>query len=417
MFSAGKSRDSVHKNGPPSYGGGDTLKIGWLSGLLLAGMCISTWCDADMSVEKIDGIFAFAESQYRKAVDSLDPADGMPRNGRADGSWRSVKIQDWTSGFFPGCLWYIYEHNREEAWLQVAKKWTAPLEPLKTFNGHHDIGFMVFCSYGNGYRLTKDPQYKEIILAAADALAARFRPKAQTIQSWGNIHEKDVKSFPVIIDNMMNLELLLWAAKNGGSGNLKKIALAHADTTMKNHFRPDGSTYHKLTYDLESGKVLLKQTHQGYADDSMWARGQAWAIYGYTMMYRQTGDKAYLQTADKAAAVYLKRLPEDGVPRWDFNAPNDKNHKDASAGAISSSAFLELYQLTKNSEYLMQAEKTLGELCTDRYLAKGERYQCLLLHCVGNLNKNSEVDVNVNYADYYFLEALTRLKKAKQSEY
>ena len=343
--------------------------------MTFASVCCSPVVRAEMSVSDIDGAFSFAATQYKKAVDSLEPAKGMPRNGNADGSWHQVKIEDWTSGFFPGCLWLMYENYQDDAWLNEARKWTVPLEPLKEFDRHHDVGFMIFCSYGNGYRLTNVPEYKEIILTAADTLATRFRPKSKTIQSWGNIHQKNVQSFRVIIDNMMNLELLLWASENGGDKKLREIANAHADTALKNHFRPDGSSYHKLTYDAESGKVLLKQTHQGYADETMWARGQAWAIYGYTMMYRETGNKAYLDQAKKAAAIYLKRLPVDGVPRWDFDAPDDKDFKDASAAAVASSAFIELTELTNNKTYLKQAEKTLAELSTDRYLAKAADLQ------------------------------------------
>ncbi len=366
-----------------------------------------------MSADEIDTVFAFAETQYGRALEALDVKDGMPRNSRADGSWHQVRIEDWTSGFFPGCLWLIYEQNRDDAWEKAARLWTAPLEPLAAFDQHHDVGFMVFCSFGNGYRLTRDPAYKPVILQAADTLATRYRPGCGIIQSWGSIHKKDTEAFRVIIDNMMNLEMMLWASKNGGDEKLRGIALAHADTTMKNHFRPDGSTYHKLTYELATGEVLKKETHQGFADDSMWARGQAWAIYGFTMMYRETGDPRYLAQAEKAAAVFLSRLPADGVPRWDFDAPDDKPYKDASAAAVASSAFLELYERTGKAVYLEQADETLAELSTDRYLAKGADYQCLLLHSVGNLNKNSEVDVNINYADYYFLEALSRLKKIR----
>lgn len=381
-----------------------------VAGMLLAigaGQC------PGMSVEEIDAVFAFAEVQYKKATDSLVVEKGMPRNSHADGTWHQVEIESWASGFFPGCLWLIYEQNGDEAWKAEAQKWTAPLEPLRAFNGHHDIGFMVFCSYGEGYRLTKEPSYKPIILQAADSLATRYRPGGKIIQSWGPVDRADTKTYRVIIDNIMNLELLLWAAKNGGDATLRDIALQHADTTMKNHFRPDGSTYHKLTYDLVSGEVLKKETHQGYADDSMWARGQAWAIYGYTMMFRETGEIRYLEQAEKAAAVFIERLPEDGIPRWDFDASDSKPYKDASAAAVASSALVELYGLAEKPLYLQQAERMLEELSTDRYLAKGANYQGLLLHSVGNLNKNSEVDAHIIYADYYFLEALGRLKALK----
>lgn len=379
-------------------------------------VAVGAWSASAMTLEEIDGVFEFAELQYKKATDSLTVEEGIPRNSHADGTWNQLGITSWTSGFFPGCLWLIYAQNQDDDWKKEAQKWTAPLEPLKTYDHHHDVGFMVFCSYGEGYRLTLDPEYKAIILQTADTLATRFRPSGGIIQSWGSIHNENTKTYRVIIDNMMNLEMMLWASKNGGDETLKAIALTHADTTMKHHFRPDGSSFHKLTYELESGKVLLKQTHQGYADDSMWARGQAWALYGYTMMYRETEEERYLETAEKAAAIYLKRLPKDGIPRWDFDAPDSKPFKDASAAAIASSALVELSQLTGKKEYLAAAEKALEELSTDRYLAKGEKYQCLLLHSVGNLNRTSEVDVNISYADYYFLEALSRLKKVKQGQ-
>ncbi|MDF7805977.1 glycoside hydrolase family 88 protein [Pontiellaceae bacterium B12219] len=367
-----------------------------------------------MSTEQIDEVFSFATAQYKKATDTLDPKDGMPRNSYADGTWRQVPLNDWTVGFFPGCLWYIYEQNQDPLWQAEARKWTEQLEPLKTFNGHHDVGFMIYCSYGNGYRLTQDPAYKAIILEASDALATRYRPTAKTIQSWGKMDDPNEKTYRVIIDNMMNLEMLLWAEENGGPETLRDIVLAHANTTMKNHFRPDGSNYHLLEYDPETGEVVAKKTAQGYADETMWARGQAWGIYGFTVMYRQTGDKSYLDFAEKIANTYLSRLPADGVPLWDFDAPDDLLEKDASAAAIASSAFLELYEQTGKERYLQQAEATLAELSTDRYLAKGANYQGVLLHSVGHMPKRKEVDVNVNYADYYFLEALTRLKKTKQ---
>lgn len=391
-----------------------------LHALVFTAFCLTALsgmaAEQTLSTQRIDELFSFATKQYKKATDSLDPTDGMPRNSYPDGSWRQVKLTDWTTGFFPGCLWYLYEQNQDAYWLKESKKWTEQLEPLKTYNGHHDVGFMIYCSYGNGYRLTKDPSYKAIILEASESLATRYRPTAQVIQSWGSMDEKDPESYRVIIDNMMNLEMLLWAAENGGDQKLRDLSLAHANTTLKNHFRPDGSNYHLLEYDPKTGEVIAKKTAQGFADNTMWARGQTWGIYGFTMMYRETRDETYLQFAEKIAGIYLNRLPADGVPLWDFDAPDDLLVKDASAGAIASSAFLDLFELTGKERYLQQAEKTLSELSSDRYLAKGDDYQCVLLHSVGHMPKRKEVDVNVNYADYYYLEALTRLKKIKQRE-
>ncbi|OEK08290.1 hypothetical protein A8C32_02205 [Flavivirga aquatica] len=359
-----------------------------------------------------DEVLLFAESQYEKAINQLKIENGMPRNGHSDGSWNQKPIEDWTSGFFPGTLWYLYENSKNEKWLKAAQKWTAPLEPLKLFNKHHDIGFMVYCSYGNGYRLTQNKNYKEIILQTSNTLATRYRPTTKTILSWGDINEKNPKTHKVIIDNMMNLEMLEWASKNGGSKKFDKISRNHANTTLKNHFRKDFSSYHLVEYNPNTGKVQNKSTVQGFADDSMWSRGQAWGIYGFIMMYRETAIKKYLKTSENLAKTYFESLPIDNIAYWDFNAPNIPNEpRDASSAAIVASACLELFELTEKKMYYNQAISILNELASDKYLAKTDNYSCVLLHSVGYKPINSEVNVNINYADYYFIEALIRLKK------
>jgi unsaturated chondroitin disaccharide hydrolase len=276
----------------------------------------------------------------------------------------------------------------------------------------HDLGFQVFNSFGNGYRLTKNPAYKDIILKTADTMATLFNPKVGTIQSWP--HNK-MGGHNTIIDNMMNLELLFWASKNGGNKKLYDIAVKHAETTMNNHFRPDYSSYHVVIYDYETGKKIKGRTAQGYSDDSMWARGQAWAIYGFTMVYRETKDPKFLDFAHKVARVYLDRLTTDDlIPYWDFNAPGIPNEpRDASAAAIVSSALIELSSYTKDktlkNEYLTKSKKMIVSL-SDHYQSHDVN-SAFLLHSTGHKPAGSEIDCSINYADYYYLEALLRLQK------
>ncbi|PQJ77124.1 glycoside hydrolase family 88 protein [Polaribacter glomeratus] len=383
---------------------------------LIIALCFSNiiMVSAQIEVEKKEQItfnlaetIGFAEMQFLKATNSLDIKKGFPRESHIDGTWTQVNAKNWTSGFFAGSLWYLYELTENKKWQKEAEKWTAPLSSLQTFSGHHDTGFMVFCSFGNGYRLTKNNSYKDIILNTSKTLTSRFYPNVGTIKSWdrGTNHI-------TIIDNMMNLEMLMWASKNNGTKEMADVALSHANTTLKHHFMENGASYHGVVYDPATGAVINKRTYQGYNDKTMWARGQSWAIYGYSMMYKQTGDKKYLEASIKTADLCISRFPEDVVPYWDFDAPMiPVRERDASAGAIIASAFLELYEHTNNIKYYNWVVKLLNELSSDAYLAKEGNYQCLLLHSVGNYPRNSEVNVNLNYADYYYLEALVRLKK------
>jgi uncharacterized protein YyaL (SSP411 family) len=275
------------------------------------------------------------------------------------------------------------------------------LEELKDYTGTHDLGFMVFCSYGNTYRLTGDPYYKSIIEQASKSLITRFNPTVGCIRSWNTGRKENPElDYMVIIDNMMNLEMLEWCGYHD-------IARTHADTTTKNHFREDNSTYHVVVYNELTGEIVKKRTAQGFSDDSAWARGQAWGLYGYTMMYRMTGEQRYLEQAVKIAEYILPHLPEDAIPNWDFDA--DVQMKDSSAGAIMASAFIEWYGFTQNKEYLTMAERQLRSLASDAYLAPlGENGYFILKHGVGHLPANTEVDVPLSYGDYYFVEAAMR---------
>lgn len=368
---------------------------------------------AEMS-KLISENFQFANQQYKFMMKDL-PSDMMPQsfNYKTD-KVISMERTWWCTGFYPGSLWYIYEQTKDPAIKTEAERALKVIEPNETFTGNHDLGFMMYCSFGNAYRITKNPEYKKVIFRSAESLATRFRPNVGAIQSWD--WNKNF-SCPVIIDNMMNLEMLEWVTKNGGDKKYSDIAIKHANTTLLNHFRPDYSSYHVIDYDKETGKVLQKKTFQGYADSSAWARGQGWALYGYTMMYRFTKDTKYLNQARNVAKFILDnpRLPEDKIPYWDFDDPKIPNvPRDASAGALIASALLELGQYTKGAEkakYINDASIMIKSLSSDAYRSKlGENGGFLLVHSTGALPLKSEIDVPLIYADYYFLEALKRYK-------
>ncbi len=357
----------------------------------------------------------FAARQARRSIDEIHDSTRFARCSLPDGSWKTTAAREWTSGFFPGSLWYLYEYTNDPFFRHAAERWTAGLSNEQFDTGTHDLGFKIFDSYGIGYRLYPAEEYEKVIIQAAQTLARRFNPTVGCIKSWDN----RAWDFPVIIDNMMNLELLFWAAEHGGGTKLQEIAVSHAEKTMKNHFRRDGSTYHVLGYDTTSGGVKVRNTHQGFADESVWSRGQAWAIYGFTMTYRFTHDKRFLQTAERAADYFIGHLPADDVPYWDFMAPGVPNEpRDVSAAAISASALFELSQYTADKSqqelYRDTAKKILRSLCSAPYLAEGTKSHAVLNHAVGSKPANSEVDVSIIYADYYFVEAMLRYQRGKQ---
>ncbi|MEI8059011.1 MAG: glucuronyl hydrolase, partial [Ferruginibacter sp.] len=356
----------------------------------------------------------FAAKQYKILMQNT-PDTLMPRS--FDASKNQLVTSDtkwWCSGFYPGSLLYIYEYTKDPVIKTEALKRLGILEKEKYYTGNHDLGFKMFCSFGNAYRIFGDSTFKEVIFKAAASLATRYRPSIKAIQSW-NSNEK--LKCPVIIDNMMNLELLYWVSEHGGDARFKEIAVTHANTTLQNHFRPDYSSYHVVDYDLNTGDVIKKITWQGAADSSAWARGQAWGLYGYTMMYRFTKNKAYLDLARHIAQFILHHtnLPADKIPYWDFNAVGiPSTYRDASSASILASAFLELGQyVTKkeSKELVYTAEKILQSLASPAYRSNaGENGGFILLHSVGSVPNKSEVDVPLTYADYYFLEALKRYK-------
>lgn len=336
----------------------------------------------------------------------------------ADGKLRLVTSKDWTSGFFPGVLWFLNEQTKKNEWKMEAVAYTANIEKEKINGTTHDMGFKIYCSFGTGYRLTNDQHYKDVIIQSAKTLSTRFKPAVGTLRSWD--HSRDKWGFPVIIDNMMNLELLFVATQLTGDSTFHKIAVSHANTTMKHHFREDFSSYHVVDYDTITGAPKNKHTHQGYSHSSAWARGQAWALYGYTMCYRFTKDPAYLRQAEGVAKFIFSHpnLPKDLVPYWDFNAPKIPDEpRDASAAALNASALYELSLYSNIGKYYRQiADKILVSLTNNYRSPIGENKGWILLHSTGSKPSNSEVDVPLSYADYYYMEALLRKQKLKEGK-
>ncbi len=386
--------------------------------LLFSFVCVSTISFAqkkDKEMEKlIEENFLLAAEQY-KLLGKNTPPNVMPRN-YIDREKKLVTSNTswWTSGFFPGSLWYIYEQTKDTAIKAEAERRLGILEKEKYHSKDHDLGFMIYCSFGNAYRITGNKPYKEVAFTAAETLIKRYRPSINAIQSW----DSNAKfKYPVIIDNMMNLELLCWASDQQREPKYKVIAIDHANTTLKNHYRPDFSSYHVVDFNLETGEVAAKKTAQGFSDESAWSRGQSWGLYGFLIMYRFTKELTYLQQAKGIANFILNHpnLPKDKVPYWDFNSTDIPNtYRDVSAASILASALLELGQYTDGKEKeanIKVAKKILKSLSMATYRNKpGENGGFILKHSVGSIPHQSEVDVPLTYADYYFLEALMRYK-------
>ena len=388
-------------------------------------------CSSEKDTTKLlDKIVNTAEVQYGK-IDHVYKRKLVPRTLFKDGSLKSVSPFNWTSGFYGGNMWYLYELTGNAKWKEEGIKYTEILDTIQYWSGNHDVGFMINCSYGNGYRIGKKKEYSKVIVTTAESLSKRYNVKTKAIKSWDYRKAWDGTEwfFPVIIDNMMNLELLFEASKISGNKKYYDIAVAHANTTMKHHYRPDYSSYHVIDYDTINGKVLDKATCQGYADESSWARGQAWGLYGYTVCYRETKDKSYLEFANNIANYIMSHpsIKDDKVPYWDYNINNkdynaaewgykagsDYKYKDVSAATITASALLELslYSDEKQSKiYNKYAKEVIYNVSSSDYLANdSENNFFILKHSVGSIPHGGDVDMPVNYADYYYLEALSRM--------
>jgi hypothetical protein len=364
-------------------------------------------------LQTIEQCFHDGASQYRVMMEKLPP-DKFPKNyNPKEATFETTNSNWWCSGFYPGTLLYLYEQTGDQLLFDEAMRIMKILEKEKNNTTTHDLGFMMFCSFGNAERILPKPEYKDVLLQSARSLSTRFNPVVGCIKSW----DSKPTDYLVIIDNMMNLELLFRATHITGDSSFYKIAVTHADNTIKNHFRPDNSSYHVVNYNPLTGAVKQKRTAQGAGDESAWARGQAWGLYGYTVMYRETKDKKYLNKAEAIAHFILTHaaLPVDKIPYWDFNAPGIPNAlRDASAGAVTASALLELCRYAKPSEgkeYFIAAETMLRSLSSSQYRsALGTNGGFIIQHCVGNYPQGTEVDVSLTYADYYFTEAMIRYK-------
>lgn len=359
---------------------------------------VYTGCTTDFLEAQLE-----TDSSHFNVTPSPLPADSL-------GKMMLTGIYDWTSGFFPGCLWYGYELTGEEALKTKAIRYTSRLNPIRHYRDNHDIGFMVYCSYGNALRLAPADTIKDVLVETADNLCTRFDERIGCIRSW----DFGEWNYPVIIDNMMNLELLFAATRLTGNPKYREIALCHARTTLRHHFRPDHTCYHVVSYN-DDGTVESRGTFQGKAHDSAWARGQAWAVYGYTLCYRETKDSTFLQQAVSVADMLLKRVnTDDAIPYWDLDAPvGVSTPRDASAAAIMASALLELGTFVPDGQkYFDFAEKQLKSLSGKDYLAEpGTNHGFILMHSTGSLPHGSEIDTPLIYADYYYLEALKRYKE------
>jgi unsaturated chondroitin disaccharide hydrolase len=368
---------------------------------------------SDELLARLPDVFRLATSQYQSLLNQIKSSVDQPRSF-SNGALKLVGPKDWTSGFFAGSLWLLYEYTEQPNWRAAARDYTYRVESIKYFRGDHDVGFILNCSFGNGYRLTQERHFRKVLIHGARSLATRFNPQVGMIRSW----DFGAWQYPVIVDNLMNLELLTWAARASGETRLRDIALLHADNTLKHHFRDDGSSVHLVDFEPKTGAVKKKQTVQGAADSSSWSRGQAWALYGYTLLFRETGKVEYLAQAQRIARFisHHARLPLDKIPYWDFDAPEIPNtQRDVAAAAIMASALLELSTFTEpelSQQYRLLARQQLLALSSPNYLARpGENGGFLLMHAVGNRPNNIEVDAALNYADYYFLEALLRYRK------
>jgi len=383
-----------------------------LSILPIFGLCVSLLggcrADDDPKIAAVERAVDRARVQLQRAASEFDTLPGFPRSLMP--KFKVIDAYDWTSGFFPGSLWLAYGLTGDESLRSAAEKFTGRLEGIQYYKGTHDLGFMVFCSFGQQQAALGDRHSAEVIVEAANSLVSRCNPTIGLIRSW----DFGEWNYPVIIDNMMNLEMLFWASKHTGDPKYRDVACRHADITLMNHFRDDASSYHVVSYN-DDGSVESRGTFQGYADESAWARGQAWGLYGYTMCFRETGDPKYLAHAERIASLVMNhpRTPADRIPYWDYDAPGQPDApRDASAAAVMASALFELSTLVPADEgrkYFDYAETLLMSLCSDDYLAaEGTNGGFVLMHSVGHWPANSEIDTPLNYADYYFLEAIGR---------
>lgn len=378
--------------------------------------------DADFDA-KVDDALNFAQKQLKRTIAELNnDSTKFPHAVRADkdSSWITTSSSAWGCGYFPGMMWYMYEITGDEFWKKNANRWTLGVEKEKYNKGAQDLGFMITSSFGNAYRLTKNKHYGEVLLETGEHFANRYNSVVGCTRSWGP--NEDNKQFQVIIDNMVGTELLFTGAKIGGKKDWFDMAIKHAEKTMKNHLRSDGSTYHVVNYDPVTGVVIGKRSAQGYALESRWARGQAWAIHGFTTTARETSEGRFLQTAQKVADYFINNLPENYIPYWDFHAPNIPDEKrDTSAASIAASGLFELSTLVEDDKakqkYFDSACKILNSLCSPPYLSEGTDTPAILLEMIETRYdaRDPSVKLSCIWGDYFFVEAIVRYQKIRQN--
>ena len=368
--------------------------------------------NAPVTTPELSNLFQFAAVQLSNTVVQMGNTNTYPRSTLSNGSWSTVNNSDWTCGFFPGSLWYLYEQTGDPHFETWAQEWTAGIATQQFNTGTDDVGFMFNTSFGNGYRITSNSTYKSVLLQAAHSLTNRFNAIVGCLADDLLLTPPE---FQVIMDTTMNTELLYHAADINGDTTLSAKAMSHAERAMTNQIRPDNSTFHLVLYSTVNGALLYQGTRAGYSATSTWARAHAWSIYGLTMAYGETGYLPFLDAAGRVADFYLTNAPSDYVPYWDFDAPNLPNApRDSSTAAITLSALVQLSQLATNMQdsatFWTGAHNILESLGSTNYLARGTTSSGILLHGTGNPPQiyDPEVNVSLIYGDYYFVEALRR---------
>lgn len=356
---------------------------------------------------KYDEVLEHSEKKMRESLEELSYNSKLhpAHTDRETGQWVEDYLgrERWTSGFFAGSMWYLYKLTGNSFWRDHATQWTKDLEPEAYETSDHDTGFRIFNSYGNAYKIEEGRFYQKTVIQAASTLAKRFDPDIGAIKSW-----EWIGNYPVIIDNLMNLELLFWSAETAVKKEWYDIAYKHAETSLKYHLREDGSTYHVVDF-TNSGKVNWKDSLQGYDAESVWARGQSWAIYGFTMIYRFTKEEKFLEGATASADYFIENLPDDFIPPYDFLEPEPSvRTKDVSAAAITASALFELYTFTKEQKYFNTAVEILYSLSSEKYLTKNSQVSSILDK---STRHRGQGNLGTSYADYYFLEAIIRYQE------
>ena len=369
----------------------------------------------------VNNSIKYCKQKLSQTIKHFDEEERLPRSiNDGEKHWNGSSINSWTSGFYAGILWRMYELTGETLWSHHANYYTNILEPVRRLPWKtHDFGFMMYYSYGLGYEMTQNPQYKIVLLETADSLATMFNPKVGTLESWPWMKRKRGWPHTTIVDNMMNLELLFWAAENGGNPVYRQLAEQHATKTLQDFMRPDNSTFHVVIYDSIGSDYIKRTTDQGWGDHSTWARGHSWATYGFVKAYKYTDNPTFLEAAENLAYYYLDHVEKDMIPYWDFDAPNIPNEpKDASAAAIMSCALLELGSLSgeisKRNQFYRSGLEILKELSSEKYTT--EVRDAFLTNSVGSRPGNSEITSSLIYTDYFYLEALVKIKKYELDE-